>query len=132
MNVKTKQSVENYIMALAVLSDFIREPIKSDRDRAGIIKSFEFTFELAWKTFQKMAASEGMEGGGPRSALKNAFKMNLIHNNYEVQTWLSMLDDRNLAAHTYRQEISIEIVERIINDYEKCFLLIRERFEKLK
>ena len=53
MNEKIKNSIENYEKALKKLHEFLSEPIVNDRDRAGIIKAFEFTFELSWKTIQK-------------------------------------------------------------------------------
>ena len=36
-------------MALASLRAFCQEPIANDRDVAGILQGFAFTFELAWK-----------------------------------------------------------------------------------
>jgi hypothetical protein len=35
-------------------------PIENDRDRAGIIQAFEFTFEQSWKSVQKLAAAQDL------------------------------------------------------------------------
>jgi hypothetical protein len=36
---------ENFGKALAKLKEFVAAPIVTERDRAGIIQAFEFTFE---------------------------------------------------------------------------------------
>jgi Nucleotidyltransferase substrate binding protein like len=42
---------------------------------------------------------EGFESAGPRAALKRAFVVRLISDQDEADTWLQMLDDRNLTSH---------------------------------
>ena len=49
MNEKIKNSIENYEKALKKLHEFLSEPIVNDRDRAGIIKAFEFTWLMMLK-----------------------------------------------------------------------------------
>lgn len=120
MKTKIKNSISNFETAYSKLEEYLALPIENDRDRAGIIKAFEFTFELAWKTFQKIAIDEGLEAGGPKSSLKQAFKMNIIQNEAE-SIWLQMLEDRNLMSHTYRDTLSKIVVERIQNDYNQAF-----------
>lgn len=120
MNEKVKYSIQNLEAAFDKLSEYLSLPIENDRDRAGIIKAFEFTFELARKTFQKIAVDEGLEIGGPKTALKHAFKLNIIINE-EESTWLQMLNDRNLMSHTYREKLSHEVVNRIQKNYVSSF-----------
>jgi len=99
------------------LDEYLALSIKNDRDRSGIIKAFEFTFELAWKTFQEVALEEGLEAGGSKSSFKQAFKLNIIPNEQQ-SNWLQMLDDRNLMSHTYRDQRSKMVVERIQSQYK--------------
>ena len=61
MKIKMRHSYENFQSAYGELVNYLSLPIETPRDRAGIIKAFEFTFELAWKTFQKMATIEGVD-----------------------------------------------------------------------
>lgn len=49
------QRFNNYKKALARLSDAVqlsKERSLSDIEKQGLIQSFEFTFDLAWKTLQ--------------------------------------------------------------------------------
>ena len=111
-------SIVQFEKAYLELSEYIDLPIQNNRDRAGIIKAFEFTFELAWKTLQKIAQDDDVYTGGPKSSLKFAFQMNLITNDNE-SVWLNILSDRNLLGH--RHEISLQVLERIKNDYKQAF-----------
>ncbi|MDH5582042.1 MAG: nucleotidyltransferase substrate binding protein, partial [Bdellovibrionales bacterium] len=71
---------------------------------------------------------EGLEAGGPKSSLKQGFKLNIISNQDESE-WLQMLEDRNLMSHTYRDKLSKLVVERIQKQYE---IAIKSVLEKLK
>lgn len=65
---------ENFHKALSKLESFVREPIVTERDRAGVIQAFEFTFEQCWKTFQKIAHREGIKSNSPRQSLQAALE----------------------------------------------------------
>ena len=116
MNSKITDSIDNFEKALGELNEYLAIPVENKRDRAGVIKAFEFSFELAWKTLQKITKDEGLESGGPKSSLKNAFEMNLIKNS-EESIYIEMLRDRNLMSHVYRDELSKEIFNRIKKQY---------------
>ena len=72
------RSVQNFARALASLEEFLAEPVRTHRDRAGIIQAFEFTYELAWKTFQRIVQTEGLQVATPRQACTSALQAGLI------------------------------------------------------
>lgn len=79
------------------------------------IQRFEFTYELAWKLITAFLEYQGIPGANsPRSAFKEAFAINLIH---DGGIWINMLEDRNLTAHTYDERKAIEIYNRIKTIY---------------
>ena len=129
MNDKIKTSIANLKSAYKKLEEFLSLPIENDRDRSGIIKAFEFTFELSWKSFQKVALKEGLDAAGPKTCLKQAFQLNIIDNTQEL-VWLKMLDDRNFMSHTYRNKLFGEIVERIKDEYKNSFHMAIENLER--
>lgn len=113
-----EKNLKNLTRATGELRDFLTIKKPSKVERAGIIQAFEFCYELFWKTFQKQAASDGLIVGSPKQAIKAAFSMALISD--EV-LWLKMINDRNLTVHTYNENLSIEIYERVRDLYAKEF-----------
>ena len=113
---RVKTSVHNFNLALASLEEFLAEPIRTNRDRAGIIQAFEFTYELAWKTFQKLAQDEGLHAASPRQAFASALQIGLVPPE-EESVWIAMMQDRNLTSHTYHESLATEIVQRVQSTY---------------
>jgi len=83
---------------------------ESEIVRDSAIKRFELCFDLAWKCLQAYARREGLECQSPRSCLKTAVQLGLLEHD---DTWLKMLEDRNLAVHTYRERYANELHDRL-------------------
>ena len=109
-------AVENFGTALSKLREFTATPIVDDRDRAGIIQAFEFTFEQCWKSFQQIAMTQGIAAVSPRQALEGAVRLKLIRREDE-SVWLNMLHDRNMTSHLYREAVAVEIAQRVVDRY---------------
>ena len=109
-------AIENFGKALSKLREFTATPIVDDRDRAGIIQAFEFTFEQCWKTFQQIAKIQGMTAVSPRQALEAAARLQLIHREDE-NAWLNMLRDRNMTSHLYQEAIAADIAQQVVDQY---------------
>ena len=110
------RGVESFAKALAKLREFTAMPMLNDRDRAGVIQSFEFTFEQCWKAFQRASAEQGISAASPRQALQAALQLGLIADD-EEEVWLDMLRDRNQTFHLYHEEIAREVAGQIANRY---------------
>lgn len=111
---------------MAELETYAALPVANRRDKAGLIQAFEFTFELFWKMFQKLAPEHGLEASSPREALIAAARIHLLTGE-EPDTWSQMLHDRNLSSHTYNAPLADEIVERLLTRYLGCFRATLER-----
>jgi nucleotidyltransferase substrate binding protein (TIGR01987 family) len=85
-----------------------------DLQRDGVIKRFEFTFELLWKTLKIYLENQGIIVRSPRESFKEAFKLNLIE---DEKVFLDMLKDRNETTHIYDKETADKIFNRIRSDY---------------
>ncbi len=81
---------------------------------AGLIKTFEFTFELSWKTLKDYMNEKGDTAKFPRDVIKNAFKNGLITDGHR---WIDMLEKRNELTHTYNEEQAITAVKLIKETY---------------
>lgn len=79
------------------------------------IQRFEFVIELAWKLMKEYLESENLVGfNTPKMVVKEIYKIGLINNG---ETWLDMLNDRNLTSHTYDEETAKQIYHNITKEY---------------
>lgn len=112
--------IANFRKALTELETYCAMPVATNRDRAGIIQAFEFTFEQAWKSIQKVAGRMGTQVAFPKQALVQALAAGYI-NATDEPLWLQLLQDRNLTSHTYKQALAVEVLSRIQADYLRMF-----------
>lgn len=57
-----KQRFTNYRKALSQMKRFVDKGDLSELEEQGMIKSFEYTFELAWKTLKDFLEFSGQTG----------------------------------------------------------------------
>ena len=125
---RVNNALQNFRLAFASLEQFLTEPIRTNRDKAGVIQAFEFTYELAWKTFQKIAQEEGLRVATPRQAFSSALQAGYIPPDEEAR-WMNMMQDRNLTSYTYHESLATEIVERIRTIYFPTLKAAMNRLE---
>ena len=101
------QRLQQYQKAIHQLRLAVQKPDYSDLERAGLIQVFEFTFELGWKLMQDYNREVGYEVRSPRESIQQAVLSELI-NEFDGYEWLDALKDRNLFAHTYDEQRSLE------------------------
>lgn len=63
---------------------------------------------------QNYLSYEGFEVNSPRSAIRKSFEAEII---FDAESWLDMLESRNLSAHTYDEETAKEIYKNIAEKY---------------
>lgn len=80
----------------------------------ALIKAYEFSFELSWKTLQDLLAWNGVDARLPREVLKQAFATGLVD---DGQLWIDMLEQRNLMAHTYDQAKALQAANQISDSF---------------
>ncbi len=127
------QRFNNFIKAFSQLEDGVmlhRERDLSVLEEQGLIQSFEYTHELAWKTLKDFLLDRGNEGiYGSKDAVRASFQTGLIE---EGEIWMDMIGSRNDTSHTYNQETAKEVVKEITNRYYFEFKKLREKFEDLR
>ncbi len=82
------------------------------------IQRFEFVFELSWKLAKDILGYRGILANSPRSVIKEAFQQEII---VDGDAWISMLEDRNMAAHIYDEEHALRIYNEIKDTYYTLF-----------
>jgi nucleotidyltransferase substrate binding protein (TIGR01987 family) len=97
----------------------------------AVIKSYEFTFELSWKTLKDYLSYNGIDARLPREVIKQAFATGLLA---DGQLWIDMLEERNLMAHTYddaRAKAAVtQIQTRYLAGLEQLHALLSTKLEE--
>ncbi len=115
---RVNDSLEKFEKAQDSLERALKSPIVEERDVAGVIKSFEFVFELSWKTLRRLLETLGYDENSPREVYKAAYKAKLLT---DEALWLDILDARNLTTHTYDKKKAEELVAKIKSKYVQAF-----------
>jgi nucleotidyltransferase substrate binding protein (TIGR01987 family) len=73
----------------------------------GAIQAFEISYELVWKTLQKILNQQGVEARSPRETFRLSAQFGYLDN---PQTWIDFGQERNLTSHAYREEVLHELL----------------------
>lgn len=109
---KLTQELNSLNQALDTLEIALKKP-KNEFIRDSVIKRFEFSFELAWKTMKIALFHLGIEANNPRTCIRLAGKEKFIT---DITKWLDYQDKRNLSSHVY-YEPTAELVYQIADDF---------------
>lgn len=134
-DIRWEQRFSNYVKAFYKLNEAvvkinedygINEDGNLDDDefiddilKEGVIKRFEYTYELAWNVMKDYADFQGNPDiPGSRSAIREALKMGLITHG---KTWMDMIESRIRTSHTYNEETADGIFKKIMEEYHPAF-----------
>jgi nucleotidyltransferase substrate binding protein (TIGR01987 family) len=80
-DIRWKQRFVNYQKALNQLQKFIKKGELSELEEQGLVKAFEYTYELAWTTLKDFLEYRGQTDiYGSRDAIWKAFQHTIILN----------------------------------------------------
>lgn len=114
--VRWQQRLENFRKALAQLEAACDLEEYSDLERAGLVQTFEFSFELGWKALKDLLFYSGYDEKTPRDVLRRAYEVGYMGEE-DAEIGLDALDKRNLLSHTYNEEAAREAVKLIKEKY---------------
>jgi nucleotidyltransferase substrate binding protein (TIGR01987 family) len=127
-DIRWKQRFANFNKALIQLENFVQKQELNELEKQGLIKAFEYTYELAWKTLQDLLKEKGFEDSiGPKPVIDQSFQIGYIESG---EGWVKMHKSRNLSAHTYDQIIADEIIVNIKKEYIYLFKELKIKLEK--
>ncbi len=116
-DIRWKQRFSNLQRAYARLHQAVvanADDPDDDLIQMALIKAFEMTFELSWKTMKDYLVYNGIDVKLPREVIKQAFANDII---IDGQLWIDMLENRNQIAHTYDENRARETVRQICQAY---------------
>jgi len=130
VEVRWQQRFSSFEKAFRQLERFISKTELNEMEGQGLIKAFEYTYELSWKTLQDLLMEKGYKDIiGPRPVIEQSFQDGYIKNGKD---WLKMHISRNLTSHTYDEETAKEVIKEIRNTYFGLLNDLFSTFEKEK
>lgn len=132
-DVRWKQRFDNFHRAYLSLQEAValaNARTLSKLEEQGLIQSFEYTHELAWKVLKDYLQAQGFTDViGSKNATRIAFKEGLIQHG---EIWMEMIEARNQTSHSYNVEIAAAISGNIRNIYYSEFTEFASIFQKLQ
>ena len=130
MTTKLEQKIGNFLLAVESLRSALALPVQNDRDVAGIIQNFEFTYETGWKALKEWLAQKGVEALFPRDVFEKAYAGGALES---PDSWAemiqAMIQDRNLSSHTYDRSTAQVLVDKIRKVYFPLFQALAEKLD---
>lgn len=130
-DIRWKQRFANYKKAFTQLTQFIDKEQLNDMEKQGLVKAFEYTYELAWNVMKDYFTYEQAEESiyGSRDAIRLAFRRGLI---LDGENWMDMVQSRIKSSHTYNEDTANEITAKIINIYYQLFKQFLAKMQSLE
>lgn len=129
-DVRWKQRFQNFKKAFLQLEKAVKTLDLNELERQGLIKAFEFTYELAWTTLKDYLMEMGYTDLiGSKDTLRKAFQVGIIS---DGEIWMDMIKSRNLTAHSYNQDTAESIEEEVVNHYYLLFKKLIIKLEEIK
>jgi len=124
------QRFKHFSKALDQLRKFIDKGELNELEEQGMIKAFEYTYELAWNMLKGYFEDQGDTNiNGSRDAFRLAFKRGLIE---DGETWMNMIVSRTMTSHTYNEKVAEQIAASIVNRYFSEFVSLHAKMELFK
>ncbi|MDZ7778203.1 MAG: nucleotidyltransferase substrate binding protein [Bacteroidales bacterium] len=129
-DIQWQQRYANFEKAFNQLQRFLETESLNEMEKQGLIKAFEYTYELAWKTLNDLLKDKGYDDViGPKPTIQQGFQVGYIS---DGKAWMRMHKSRNLTSHTYDEATAENIIENIRQDYASLFKELKNQFEKEK
>ena len=103
-----------------------RKHLDTEQNKAGSIQSFEFCYELAWKTMKRFCEKSGKTPYILKDVFREAAVSGLIS---DPRIWFKFIEIRNITVHTYNEK-NLELVISIFDDFSDALNELINNLEK--
>lgn len=107
-------NVEPLFKAYASFERF-RKNLDDEQEVSGAIKSFEYCYELSWKTMKKFLEFQGVIVASPRDCFREAARLGIIK---DPVIWFEFIKKRNITVHCY-EETLLDLIPPIFEEFSK-------------
>ena len=105
--IRWMQRLENFSTALRQLDQACEQASYTSLERAGLVQTFMFSHELAWKVLKDLLFYDGYDLNSPREVIRQAFISDYLDEE-DCEAFLDALGKRNTLSHVYRKEMALE------------------------
>jgi len=128
-DIRWQQRFINFNKKFNQLARFILKENLNEMETQGLIKAFEYTYELSWKTLQDLLKDKGyVDIAGPRPVIEQCIQDGTIA---DGRAWMGMHKSRNMTTHTYDEETAAEIVKEIKTVYFQLFKNLKIKLDEI-
>lgn len=124
---KWKQRLDQFGEAIEKLQAAVIKKDLTFLEIAGVIKIYEFSFELAWKTVRDFLDEKDVDIIFPRDVIKAAFHYELIN---DGEIWMDMLEKRKFMNKTFNNNNAQIAYHLIIHEYFKELFDVYTKLKK--
>ncbi len=118
--------VSNLLKASKKFEEF-RIHLENEQYKAGAVKAFEYSYEVAWKTMKRLLEAQGKNPYTHREIFREAAASGLIS---DPKIWFEFIKMKNLTVHTYNEQ-NIEQIILGFEDFSKALQDLLQNIEKL-
>ncbi len=123
-DIRWQQRFSNYRKALAQLKEVVEQEELNKFEEQGLVKAFEYTYELAWTTLKDFLEYQGFsEIIGSRDTFRKAFSEGVVD---DGKVWMGMIESRNKTSHTYNEITAREIVDDVKIRFYPAFCALEQ------
>ena len=105
-------NIERLLKAFKTFKQFYKHT-ETWQLKAGAVKSFEYTYEMSWKTMKKILMEEGINALTPRDVFRQAARSGLIN---DPEVWFTFLEKRNFSSHAYDED-EIDVIVDLFDQF---------------
>jgi nucleotidyltransferase substrate binding protein (TIGR01987 family) len=105
-----KISISDLIKLKDEIGILLGKPSLSNAEKAGLIKFFELSYELSWKTLKRVLLLHRSIDvkSGTKDIFREAAKAGYIN---DPDIWFDFIEDRNETVHAYNESTVNSIIE---------------------
>ena len=121
-DIRWQQRFKNFESAFNRFKEALAKEDLSELERNGLVKRFEFTIEMGWKTMKDFLEEEGFTVNSPKGTFRQAFESGYLK---DAQPLIDALEVRNKLSHDYDgeyfEEAEPEIRDKIFPGLETLY-----------
>ena len=121
--------LDSFGAALARLDEACEQASYTDLERAGLVQTFVFSYELGWKVLKDLLFYEGHDANSPREAVRKGFEAGYLDED-DCETFLDAIGKRNMLSHAYGDGMAREAEALIKGRYHPMLRRLRRRLER--